>query len=153
MPKLLKRILRDAIRLRGHKDHLEPKKYERLCVRIEDRLTKLLLRPWKNCEAKRLVKRLRRHRQELFVFLYHEGVPYDNNHSERTIRNGVVMRKNSYCNRSLDGAKTQAVMMSIFTTVKQRGQNAIQTIVKALREFLTTKKLPPLPQNHDHSAE
>ena len=41
----------------------------------------------------RLLKRLRRHRGELFVFLYHAGVPSNNNHAERVIRNGVVMRK------------------------------------------------------------
>ena len=49
-------------------------------------LTQLIETPWDNGEAKRLVKRLRRHRNELFVFLYHKDVPFDNNHAERTIR-------------------------------------------------------------------
>jgi len=33
--------------------------------------------------------------------------------AERMIRNGVTMRKNSYCNRSAEGAKTQANLMSM----------------------------------------
>ena len=113
----------------------------------------MLKEPWKNAEAKRLVKRLRRHRSELFVFLYHEGVPFDNNHAERTIRGGVVMRKNSYSNRSVAGAKAQAVLMSIFATLKQRGLDVTRVIVESLREFLTTGKLPDLPQQTLHSAE
>jgi len=120
---------------------------------IEKRLNRMLKEPWKNAEAKRLVKRLRRHRSELFVFLYHEGVPFDNNHAERTIRGGVVMRKNSYSNRSVAGAKAQAVLMSIFATLKQRGLDVTRVIVESLREFLTTGKLPDLPQQTLHSAE
>ena len=106
----------------------------------------LLDEGWHNTEARRLVKRLRRHRVELLTFLYNDAVPFDNNHAERTLRNGVVMRKNSYCNRSLDGAETQAVLMSIFATLKQRGSHGTKPVVEALREYLTTKKLPELPK-------
>lgn len=151
--KRLKRIVRDAMRLRGRKQDVDSDRYGRLCNGIENRLSRLIKAEWKNVEAKRLVKRLRRHRKELLVFLYHDGVPFDNNHAERTIRNGVVMRKNSYCNRSLDGAKTQAVLMSVFATLKQRGYHGTKVIVDALREYLTTKKLPDLPQIINQTAE
>jgi transposase len=151
--KRLKRILRDAMRLSGKRQTLKKAKYERLCERIEQRMTQLIDTPWTNKEAKRLVKRLRRHRAELFVFLYHADVPFDNNHAERTIRNAVVMRKNSYCNRSADGAKTQAVLMSVFQTLKQQNANVTKTIVNALHHFLKTKKLPTLKQSLENSAE
>ena len=141
------------MRLRGNRQTLEKSKYERLCAGIEKRMTQLIETPWKNAEAKRLVKRLRRHREELFVFLYHEGVPFDNNHAERTIRGAVVMRKNSYCNRSADGAETQAILMSVFQTLKQRNANVTKTIVNALYQFLKTKKLPTLAQLLENSAE
>ena len=150
--KRLKRILRDAMRLRGRRSTLKNTNYERLCERIEKRLTRLIEAEWKNVNAKRLVKRLKRHREELFVFLYHDNVPFDNNHAERTIRGGVVMRKNSYCNRSKDGAETQAILMSIFQTLKQRNIHGTAVIVNALREFLATKKLPKLPKT-ENSAE
>jgi hypothetical protein len=134
------------MRLRGRRQSLAVPKYESLRSGIERRLTGLLEEPWKNGEAKRLVKRLRRHRQELLVFLYREGVPADNNHAERMIRNGVVMRKNSYGNRSEEGAETQAVLMSVFRTLKQRGFQGTDRVVEALRQYFTMKKLPNLPK-------
>ncbi len=139
--------LNDGMRLRGRKPEIKMDEYSRRCGRLENRLNALLHEKWQNAEAKRLVKRLHRHRAELFTFLYRKNVPFDNNHAERTIRNGVVMRKNSYCNRSLDGAETQAVLMSVFQTLKQRGCHGTKPVVEALREYLTTKKLPDLPKN------
>jgi transposase len=35
--------------------------------------------------------------------------------------------------------------MSIYRTLKQRGHNPIQTIVEAIRTYLQTGSLPPLP--------
>jgi len=86
--KRLKRLLRDAMRLCGRRKSLAVSKYESLRSGIERRLTNVLEESWKNGEAKRLVKRLRRHRQELLVFLYREGVPSDNNHAERMFAMG-----------------------------------------------------------------
>jgi hypothetical protein len=102
--------------------------------------------PWEDPNAKRLSKRFRRHQDELFTFLDQEGVPFDNNHAERTIRPAVIIRKNSHGNRSQQGADCQAVLMSIFRTLKQRGHDPIRTVTTALAEYLTTGQLPPLPQ-------
>jgi hypothetical protein len=116
-------------------------------------MTRLIESPWKNTEALRLIKRPRWHRDELFVFLYHADVPFDNNHAERTIRNAVVMRKTSYCNRSVAGAETQAILMSVFATLKQRDARVTAVIVAALRRYLTTGKLPTLAEVIENSAE
>ncbi len=35
--------------------------------------------------------------------------------------------------------------MSIYRTLKQRGHNPLETIVSAVRAYLKTGKLPPLP--------
>jgi transposase len=69
--------------------------------------------------SRRLVKRLRRHRSELFTFLDHPEVPYDNNHAKRMVRPAVLVRKDSYAHGSDEGAETQAVLMSVFRTLKQ----------------------------------
>ena len=61
------------------------------------------------------------------------------------IRPAVIIRKNSYGNRSQRGADTQAVLMSVFRTLKQRGHDPIRTIVAALEQFLLTGQLPSLP--------
>jgi transposase len=81
----------------------------------------------------------------LFTFLDQEGVPFDNNHAERSIRPAVLLRKNSYGNRSQRGADCQAVLMSVFRTLKQRGHDPIRTIINAIEQFILTRQLPPLP--------
>jgi transposase len=75
----------------------------------------------------------------------HPEVPSDNNHGERQIRPAVIARKNSYANGSEEGAETQAVLMSVFRTLKQRGHNPISAVVDAVRVHLQTGQLPPLP--------
>jgi hypothetical protein len=142
--KKLRRLLRDAMRLSKHSERTAPD-YASKRARIGVRLQELLDRPWKDKNARRLVKRLRRHQHELFTFLDHPEVPYDNNTAERGIRPAVIIRKNSYANRSEAGADMQAVLMSIFRTLKQRGHNPLKTIVQALRTYLLTGQMPALP--------
>jgi transposase len=60
------------------------------------------------------------------------GVPFDNNHAERSIRPAVIIRKNSYGNRSQRGADCQSVLMSVFRTLKQRGHDPVTTVCRAL---------------------
>ena len=139
--KKLRRLLRDAIRLSERDDAAFASRRERL----HTRLAELIETPWKDSQARRLVKRLRRHQTDLLTFLDHPEVPFDNNHAERAIRPAVIIRKNSYCNRSERGADTQAVLMSVYRTLKQRGHDPISTISDAVATYLTTGQLPPLP--------
>ena len=97
---------------------------------------------WKDLNCKRLARRVIRHEEHLFTFVNKDGVPFDNNHCEREIRSAVVMRKNSYGNRSLAGAEAQAILMSIFRTMSKTSRNPISEIVAALKVYLQTKKLP-----------
>ena len=60
---------------------------------------------WLWAFARRLIKRLRRHRRELFTFLDHEGVSPYNNHAEQQMRTAVHTRKVSQQNRSLQGGQ------------------------------------------------
>lgn len=144
--KKLRRLIGDGIRLWPQRGELPEERYASRRNRLDERLTELIETPWKNKEAKRLAKRLRRHRNDVFTFLDHENVPFENNHAEREIRPAVIIRKNSYGNRSAQGADCQAVLMSIFRTLKQRGHHPIQTIVDALKTYLTTGILPPMPK-------
>ncbi|HID74694.1 MAG TPA: hypothetical protein EYP56_01710, partial [Planctomycetaceae bacterium] len=79
--------------------------------------------PWKDAHAKRLVKRLRRHRRHLFALLDQQGVPFDNHPAERAIRRAVIIGKNSHGNRSARGADCQAASMSLFRTLERRGHD------------------------------
>jgi len=143
--KQLRRLLGDAIRLWRQKDEYPAETYASRRQRIGARLQTLIDTSWKCTQARRLIKRLRRHQHDLFTFLDQPGVPFENNLAERSIRPAVIIRKNSYGNRSEKGADTQAILMSIFFTLKKRGHNPVLVIQKALSTYLTTSQLPPLP--------
>jgi len=140
----LRRLVRDGIRLRKRGD-FDPGKYDRRIKLIHRRLCQLADATYDDADAARLGERLSRHRDHLFTFLDKLEVPLDNNHAERQIRPAVIIRKNSLCNRSDDGARTQAVLMSVYRTLRLRGLDPTQTIADALRNLLQTGTLPPLP--------
>ena len=60
----------------------------------------------------------------------------------------MILRKNSQSNRSEQGAATQAVLMSVYRTLKLRGLNPTKTIADALKTYLGTGQLPPLPDTN-----
>jgi transposase len=143
--KQLRRLVRDGIRLRKRHD-FAPQKYQSRISLIHRRLCKLADdNTHEDADTQRLTERISRHRDHLFTFLDKLEVPFDNNHAERQIRPAVIIRKNSLCNRSDDGAHTQAVLMSVYRTLRLRGHDPTQTIAHALRQLLQTGTLPPLP--------
>ena len=141
----LRRLVRDGIRLRKRPDFTPPK-YDRRIKLIHRRLCTLADAEYADADASRLGARISKHRDHLFTFLDKPEVPFENNHAERQIRPAVIMRKNILCNRSADGADTQAVLMSVYRTLRLRGHDPTKTIAAALRDMLQTGKLPPLPR-------
>ena len=142
--KKLRRLLGDAVRL-WKRDEVPATEHASRRARLDARLQQLIKSDWSHPDARRLIKRLRRHQNDLFTFLDEPGVPFDNNHAERAIRPAVIIRKNSQSNHSERGAETQAVLMSIYRTLKQRGHHPIQSITQGMESFLKTGQLPPLP--------
>ncbi|HUU82527.1 MAG TPA: IS66 family transposase, partial [Phycisphaerae bacterium] len=149
--KKLRRLVRDGIRLRKRPE-FEPQRYESRIRLIDRRLTALA--QWRgadgepvyrDADALRLAKRLRKHWDHLFTFLDKPEVPFENNLAERQIRPAVILRKNSQSNRSEQGAATQAILMSIYRTLRLRGLDPTRTIAAALKTYLETGQLPPLP--------
>ena len=142
--KTLRRLLRDGIRLRRRADFAPPRYASRIRL-IDGRLTQLASAAHLDPDAVRLAKRLHRHQNEMFTFLDRPEASWENNFAEREIRPAVILRKNSQCNRSQQGAATQAVLMSVYRTLKLRGHDPRQTIADALTTYAATGTLPPLP--------
>lgn len=142
--RLLRRLLRDGIRLRKRPD-FTPDRYRSRIDRLNRRVGQMAGEEHTDADARRLTKRLRRYGEYLFTFLDYPDVPHDNNFGERQIRPAVILRKNSQSNRSDRGAATQSVLMSVYRTLKLRGLNPTKTIADALKSYLTTGQLPPLP--------
>jgi len=137
--KKLSRLLRDAIRLSNKIDQVKSKDYERLKARLYVRLDQLIETSSDDKDVTRLIKRLRRHREELFTFLEYKGVSPYNNHAEQQMRKPVITRKISQQNRSDQGAKTQAIFMTLFRSAELQGRNPVETIMAAAQNAIADK--------------
>lgn len=143
--KKLARFLKDAFRLDQREPSLSRKTFDSRRKRLQERLLQIALASYADKHARRLANRLVRHLPAILTFLDDPDVPPDNNHAERQIRPAVIMRKNSYCNRSEQGARVQAVMMSIFRTLHLRHQNPVQSLLALTQHSLKTKTPPMIP--------
>lgn len=136
--KTLLRLLKDAVRLSQRKAQLRPEQYNSLKHRLYHRLEQTLsVHPYGDRDIKRLLKRLKRHKAELFTFLEHENVSPYNNHAEQQMRKPVLTRKVSQQNRSEQGATTQAILMSLFRTAELQGQNPIEVVLCMAKSAIT----------------
>ncbi len=142
--KKLRRLLGDGIRLRKRPD-FAPETFPSRIDRLNRRVGEMAREEHADADTRRLTKRLCRYGEYLFTFLDYPYVPVDNNFGERQIRPAVILRKNSQSNRSDRGAATQSVLMSVYRTLRLRGLTPTKTIADALKTYLTTGKLPPLP--------
>lgn len=68
------------------------------------------------------IKRLKKHKKSLFVFLDHKHIPSDNNGSERAIRNIKVKSKVSGQFKSIGNANIFAVLRSVIDTLIKNNQ-------------------------------
>jgi hypothetical protein len=150
--KKLKRLIRDGIRLRTREDY-DRQRYHSRVQRIDQRLNALADASYSDADAQRLGKRIDRYRDSLFTFLDYPEVRWENNFAERQLRPAVILRKNSQSNRSEKGAATQAILMSVFRTLKLRGLDPIATLIDALRSHVRDGQLPPLPPPPSQAGE
>lgn len=82
---------------------------------------------------------MRRHKEELFTFLEYKGVSPYNNHAEQQMRKPVITRKISQQNRSDQGAKTQAIFMTLFRSAELQGRNPVETVMAAAQNAIADK--------------
>jgi transposase len=107
------------------------KKVDKRLARLKTDTQKWADRPQSHPDLRRISKRLHKYRDELFTFVK-TGTDPTNNFAEREVRPAVLMRKISYCNRSEDGARRQAILMSTIKTAEKRGQNFVETTTEQL---------------------
>jgi len=125
---------------------LSAEHYELSIHRLEARLIQLGTESWTHPDAQRLSKRLLKYSEQLLTFLRYDNVTSDNNPGERAIRPAVMIRKTSYANQSQQGATTQSILMTIFRTLRLRGQQPIDTLLAALATYNQAARLPPFPE-------
>jgi transposase len=86
--------------------------------------------------ARRIAKRLARHKDEIFTFLNYPDVPCHNNFAEQLIRRSVLLRKITFGHRSENGVLNHSVLMSLLQTGQLNGKDEIPLI----KEILLGKK-------------
>jgi len=139
-PKAMQVVFRSAIHLRHERDSLPEGEFNGRIKRLEKLCDRLLERPPQHPDEKRLIKRYRKHRQCLFVFLHRKDVPPTNNISERYLRPTVIHRKVMGCFRSAWGANAYAAIASVIHTAGLTGRSPFQAI-----QGLFGKPSLPLP--------
>ena len=122
-------LFQEAIHLGKRRDELRPRGFQRRVTQIEQHLDQLLARPVTTPQAQALLKRYRKHRQHLLVFLHDPAVPPHNNDAERVLRPSVVHRKVTGGFRSAWGAHAYAALASVIDSAKLRAQPVFSTLI------------------------
>ena len=124
----MQRLFLRSQRLVKQRGQLPANLYWPAVAQLEADCEALLTEPVLTPEAQRLQRRYQKHRQALFVFLYHPNVPFDNNASERALRNSVIHRKVSGGFRSQNGARAHAIVSSVADTARKRDQDILAVL-------------------------
>lgn len=126
------KLLRKSIQLK-HKiidEQSQSFDYDKSIQNIED-LASSLINQEINTRNKKLLafqKRMKKYNGYLFTFLHHESVPYENNSSERAIRNMKVKMKVSGMFKTYEGAQTFAIIRSVIDTCAKNNKNIFNAL-------------------------
>jgi transposase len=127
----LQALFRQAIRLGNRRAQMTNAGYARQTAILEKELERLLKRRFSGIGAN-LLKRYRKYRDSLFVFLYRADVPAHNNACERALRPSVIHRKVMGSFRSDWGAQAYAALATVLNTAKRNGQSAFQRLLQLM---------------------
>jgi len=131
-------LFRSAIHLHHVRDQLSPPKFLAQVRKIERRCNQQLKRTLRRPDAAILLRRYRKYRDSLFVFLHRTDVEPTNNFSERNLRPSVIHRKVIGCFRSGWGARTYAALASVIDTATLKGTSPFD----AIQNLFGTPALP-----------
>ena len=135
-------LLGRAIHLHQLRETLTPTSFTRRRRRIENAVDRLVFRTFlpeqpDTANSRRLQQRYQEHRASLFVFFDRPDVSPTNNASEQDLRPSVIHRKVTGGFRSQLGADVSAIVTSLLTTARKRGEN----LFDALRSVAGTSAL------------
>ncbi|MBM3879335.1 MAG: IS66 family transposase [Verrucomicrobia bacterium] len=95
-----------------------------------------------------------RHWQPLTLFLRQPGAPLDNSICERALKMAILHRKNSLSYKTLNGARTGDLFMSLIHTCRLNGVNPFDYLLAIATHAEAVKLIPKawLPWNYPKSA-
>jgi transposase len=78
--------------------------------------------------------------QAMWTFARVEGVEPTNNHGERAIRPGVILRKLTFGTHSAEGSRFVERMLSVVQTLRQQDRNALAFVTECVRSHMAGQK-------------
>lgn len=139
----LKATLREGLTLwqRYKAKEMSLGSYRRRGAMIERKLNEQLRqRELTDADNRRLLKglRIQHERGRLTLFLHEPDIEPTNNSAERGLRPVVIARKVSQCSKNERGARSYAVLRTVFETLRKRTAN----VIGAFTELLSGKPFP-----------
>lgn len=139
-------LLRQSQELAREREALSEEEFGARRGEVYRRCDELLAQEVKHPEGWNLQQRYRRHQDKLFVFLERPEVPYENNGSERDLRNSVVHRKVTGGFRSEWAPEVFATITTVVETAKKRGHGVLDALLarvgSALPQVPNPRQLP-----------
>jgi transposase len=135
VPHAARRILKDALALRAHRDEdvIDAEEFGLRVTDLNERTDKLLtIRPTHE-PNRRLLGHLSNERAHMFTFLTEPGVEATNWRAEQALRPAIVNRKSWGGNRTPNGARTQQITMSVIRTARQQKIDPLELMATAQR--------------------
>jgi transposase len=125
--KLVRTVMREAVQL-SRRARVSARARAKAELAFVRRVRRIARRPWKDDDAARIAKALRRWASSMFTFVKRPEVPWENNASERAIRGPVIVRKTTNGHRTDEGAAAFAALMSVRQTSELKGRNVLEVL-------------------------
>ena len=121
-------------------------RFDRLMFRIKDRVLQLAQARagGDKSKSRTLARRLVKHGDPIFRFLFDPAVPPTNNAAERTVRTAVIDRRITQGSRSLMGRQWNARIWTVLDTCRKQGRSAWQFLQEALSAHYVQTPAPSL---------
>jgi len=143
VPRALDEWLGRVIELVGRRAKMKPEEWQAKSSELQKEFEQVFLACKPTNEANRsMIERIVKWQDAILRCLRDERVPATNNHAERQVRPGVLLRKRGGCSRSKRGADTYEILTSLLVTARQRGVDFVGWLVGLLRQ---PEPLAPAP--------
>ena len=86
-----------------------------------------------NADYTALLRRLRKHREDVLRFLSDPEVPFTNNIAEQAVRMPKVKQKISGCFRTFEGAGAFCTIRSYLETLRKQGVDLLHALVQSFQ--------------------